>query len=319
MNILDYSIRLGKLLRKTDEGRRLYQMKNNIEEKYHDKENYRQYEQFAEKKTSQFYFYSWDMAYRAFLNVLRDDTIEHRNLFMPTAELVASDEEISLFATTSADFGKIFEKLVANVISGGEFEKDIPSGWKFKVKNAISDVQIAVERTLLAKTIALYYQKNQGQINSVETQKYLSMREERKFLPFSKKALEAMSEAQAVSMKEKILYEKMYLIIEAVKKGIFYGFWGMINEINQEELLNNEELHESTLREVDFSHDNNYSSFFGTGWLYKIQLGKESIFFMAHKKKVHMDSCNQVTTVSGVIYPIDDKRLFEDETEILLT
>lgn len=34
MNVLDYSIRLGKLLRKTREGKNLFQLEASIEEKY---------------------------------------------------------------------------------------------------------------------------------------------------------------------------------------------------------------------------------------------------------------------------------------------
>lgn len=83
MNVLDYSIRLGKLLRKTEEGRELFQLEMGIEEKYKDNEAFGQYEQFAEKKTSQFYFYSWNMAYKTFVNVLTDDSIEHRDFFLP--------------------------------------------------------------------------------------------------------------------------------------------------------------------------------------------------------------------------------------------
>lgn len=242
MNVLDYSIRLGKLLRKTEEGRELFQLEMGIEEKYKDNEAFGQYEQFAEKKTSQFYFYSWNMAYKTFVNVLTDDSIEHRDFFLPTAELISSDDEIKSFALTAVKFGSIFEQLVAVIISGGEYEKVIPESWTYKVKNAISDVQISVERTLLVKTIAVFYKKHQNLLNSSATQKYLLMREKEKLLPFSEKALEIISETEDVSEEEKLLYEKMYLIMEAVKKGIFYGFWGMTNEIQKEELLNADTL-----------------------------------------------------------------------------
>ena len=42
MNVLDYSIRLGKLLRKTEEGRELCQLEMGIEEKYKDNEAFGQ-------------------------------------------------------------------------------------------------------------------------------------------------------------------------------------------------------------------------------------------------------------------------------------
>lgn len=310
-SFVEYVLQLGKLLRKTEEGRELFQLEMGIEEKYKDNEAFGQYEQFAEKKTSQFYFYSWNMAYKTFVNVLTDDSIEHRDFFLPTAELISSDDEIKSFALTAVKFGSIFEQLVAVIISGGEYEKVIPESWTYKVKNAISDVQISVERTLLVKTIAVFYKKHQNLLNSSATQKYLLMREKEKLLPFSEKALEIISETEDVSEEEKLLYEKMYLIMEAVKKGIFYGFWGMTNEIQKEELLNADGLYSSPLHEVTFSHKNNYSSFWGAGWLYKIQLEKEHVYFMAHRKQVHLDPNNQTSTISGIVYPADDRGLFE--------
>lgn len=316
MNVIDYSIKLGKLLRETEEGKKLFQLETNIEEKYKSDNAFQQYEQFVEKKTAQYYFYSWDMAYKTFLNLLTDDSIEHRKIFIPTAELISSDIKIKELALISNSFGDIFEQLVAVSISGGEYEEIIPDSWKYKVRNAISDVQIAVERTLLMKTVAIFYQKHTDLLNNVATQKYLDKREEKKLLPFSEKALIAMSEAKDVSEEEKILYEKMYLIMEAVKKGIFYGFWGMVNEVRGDELLTDADLHGSPLHETTFSYRNNIYSFLGNGWLYKIQLKDEHVFFMAHKKEVHFGKDNAKTTITGIIYPTDDKGLFEKVEEL---
>ena len=313
MNVLDYSIRLGKLLRKTEEGRSLLQLETGIEEKYKNNDAFCQYEQFAERNTSQYYFYSWDMAYKTFINMLTDDSIEHRDFFIPTAELISVDEGIKTLASTAVAFGNMFEKIVAVIISGGEYETIIPESWKYKVKNAISDIQIAVERTLLIRTIAVFYQKHPDLLNNAATQKYLTEREEKKLLPFSQKAFKMMSEAKNVSKEEKVLYEKMFLIMEAVKKGIFYGFWGMVNEISKDELLSDDGLYGSPLQEVIFSHKNNYFSFWGRGWLYKIQLENGYVFFMAHKKQVQFGQDNEKSTISGIVYPADDRGLFEKD------
>lgn len=318
MNVLDYSIRLGKLLRKTEEGKNLFQLEASIEEKYKGNDAFHQYEQFVEKKTSQYYFYSWDMAYKTFLNVLTDDSIEHRKMFIPTAELISSDTKIKELALTAKSFGNIFEQLVAVSISGGEYEEIIPHSWKYKIRNAISDVQIAVERTLLMRAFAIFFQKHSDLLNNVATQKYLTEREEKKLLPFSEKAIIAMSEAKDVSEEEKILYEKMYLIMEVVKKGIFYGFWGMINEVREDELLTDAGLYGSPLHEVTFTYRNNIYSLLGEGWLYKIQLEDEHVFFMAHKKEVRFGKDNEKTTISGIVYPADDRGLFEKAEELKL-
>lgn len=310
MNVLDYSIKLGELLRKTEEGKSLLQLQANIKEKYEGNTDFGQYEQFADGKTSKYYFYSWDIAYKTFTNVLTDDSIEHRDVFVPTAELISADEGIKTFATEAVSFGDIFERIVAVSVSGGQYEKVIPATWKYKVKNAVSDVRIAVERTLLMRTIAAFYQKHQDLLNNAATQKYLIAREEKHLLPFSQKAFEMMSEAKDVSQEEKILYEKMYLVIEAVKKGIFYGFWGRLNEISKDELLTDDELYTSPLQEVMLSCKNNCPS---KGWLYKIQLEDGYVFFMAHKRQVQFSRNDTKSTISGIVYPADDRRLFEKD------
>ncbi len=313
MNVLECSLRLGKLLRKTKEGKNLICLQNSISEKYKENGDYSEYERFVEKNSSRYYFYSWDMSYKTFINVLTDYTIEHRELFIPTAKLISEDKEIADLAKTAIKFGNIFEQLVAIIISGGDFEDVVPTSWKFKIKNAISDVQIAVERTMLIKTIALFYNSNDGLLNSEATKKYLTLRENENLLPFSKKAFEIIEGATDVTNEEKILFEKMYLITEAVKKGIFYGFWDMINEISMDEIILGQELANAPLKEITFSHKNKYSSFLGRGWLYKIQLEEKYIYFMAHKKSVHFGQENNETIVSGIIYPDEDRMLFEKD------
>ncbi len=312
MTVLDCAIRLGGLLRTTEEGLALISLKTKMEEKHNANNDFGEYERFAEKETSKYYFYSWAMAYETFLGVLKNEKMEHREIFLPTANLVSTDVEIKEFSETAVSFGHIFEKLVSVIVSGGKYDSIIPNTWKYKIKTAISDVQVAVSRTLLPRTMAIFYQKNQNLLDNAATQKYLKARDEKELLPFSKEALKMMADASDVSQEEKLLYEKIYLIMEVVKKGVFYGFWEMINEVTEEELIKYDELNSSPLQEVSFIHKNNYSSFFGRGWLYKIQLKDKHIFFMAHQKSVHFGGGNDSSTVSGIVYPLDDRALFEN-------
>ena len=314
MTVLDCSLRLGNLLRKTEEGTRLLKMKSSIEEKYKGNSAYNQYEQFAEKKTSEYYFFAWDVSHQSFMNVLQDEEMEHRAIFLPTAELISSDESIKEMATEAVAFGNVFEKLVSAIISGGKYEDIIPASWKYKIRTAISDIQIAVERTLLPRTIALYYQNNRNLLDNAATQRYLRKREDKTLLPFSQKAIELMAATTDVPEEEKILYEKMHLIMEAVEKGIFYGFWRMVNEIAEDELLECDGLKGSPLKEVSFVHKNNYSSFLGKGWLYKIKLEDKQVFLMAHKKTVHFEEEGK-SIVCGIVYPGTDRGLFEEKPQ----
>lgn len=312
MTVLDYSLKLGNLLRKTEEGTKLLKLKSSIEDKYDGNSAYNEYERFAENKTSEYYFFAWEASYRSFMNVLQDDTMEHRAIFLPTAELVSTDKSIKEMANEAVAFGNIFEKLVAAIISGGKYEEVIPGSWKYKIRVAISDVQIAVERTLLPRTMAMYYHKNRNLLDNSATKRYLTKREDKTLLPFSQKAIELMDATTDVPEDEKLLYEKMYLIMEAVKKGIFYGFWRMVNKINENELLEYDGLKGAPLKEVSFEHLNNYSSFLGRGWLYKIQFKDREVFLMAHKKTVHLGKEDGKSTVYGIVYPANDRGLFED-------
>lgn len=311
MTVLDAAIRLGKLLRKTEEGSLLLSLRSSLEEKYNRNDAFSEYERYAEHKTARYYFFSWESAYQAFLNVLKDEKMEHREFFMPIAKFISSDENIKEFSQSAVSFGHIFEKIVTVIISGGKYDTVIPNTWKYKIRNAIADVQLAVSRTLLQKTMVNYYQKNRNAMNNAATQNYLIERENKKVLPFSEEALKMIEDASDLCQEEKMLYEKMFLIMEAVKKGVFYGFWEMIIEVLEEELIVYDELNSSPLQEVSFEHRNNYSSLLGRGWLYKIHLNGNNVFFMAHKKSVHLGGENSSSVVSGIVYPVDDKALFE--------
>lgn len=313
MNVVDYAIRLGKFLQKTEEGRKLIQFEAQIEEEFKGNDAFREYQRYAKENTSRYYFHAWDMAYRIFEHVLEDDSIEHRNMFIKTAELVSSDKDIKELASMAAAFGNIFEHLYASIVTGGDYEKAIPVTWKYKVKNAVADVQTAVERTLLIRELVLCYQRHPDLINNDSFKNYMDEREKSKILPFSNKAYEVMKEEKGLPNEVKLIFEGLFLISEAVKKGIFYGFWNMVNEIEEDELLDSDTLHGEPLREVTFSHKNNYSSFFGVGWLYGIQLGSEHVYFMAQNKKVEIGQKAERSTVTGIIYPINDRGLFENK------
>lgn len=311
MNVLDYSIKLGKRLAKTEEGQRLIQLEENIESEYKDNLSFRQYMNYAEQESSLLYFYAWDKAYKVFENVLHDDTIEHRALFLPTSHLIISDPHIKVYSQEAVSFGNLFEKIVSVCISDAEINQIIPASWKYKVKNAISNVQIAVERTLLMRSISAYHQKNPNFLDNPTTKKYLQERESKVVPPFSDTALQLMDAAPDVPEAEKILYEKMRLVMEVVKKGIFYGFWGIINEIYENELVEKESLLNAKIGDVEFIHINNLASIENKGWLYKIHLNDKYVYLLAHSKTVRFSQEDQTTTVTGIVYPSDDRGFFQ--------
>lgn len=314
MNVLDYSIRAGKLFRKTEEGRALLEAERIVREKYKsDSLVFSQYYQYVRNKETQFYFFAWEVAFNTFKSILDDEGFEHRQIFLKTAEVLNEDEDVKALIGKANEVGKIFTKLSASCLACGSVEKDVPEKWKFKMKNAISDVQLAVQRTLLAKNITSYYNKNMKILDNVVTKRYLDEREKKQYLPFSSEALNLASKYNDISEEEKMLYEKMFLIREAINKGFFYGFWGNINELKSEDIIDGTEFDQGVLKEIIFSHKNNVFSF-NSSWLYKIWNKEGYFYLLAHRKEVNfIPAEGGKSKVTGIIYPTDDRRLFMEE------
>lgn len=310
MNVLDYAIKVGKLLRKTDEGRALLEIKDRIDEKNRDDNiAFSQYIQLVREKETQFYFYAWDAAYQMFINVLNDEAFEHREAFLKTAELIKNDEEVKEIISKANAEGAIFNTVSSLCLLGGIIDNEVPKGWKYKMKNAISDVQLSVQRTLLVNTLAELYSRNNDMLTNDLIKQYLDEREKTQYLPFSNEAIKCSQKYNSLSSEEFMLYEKMYLIREAINKGIFYGFWGNINEITEKDLLDGTEFDYGALKEISFTHVNNACSF-SKSWLYKIWKSDGYFYFMAHRKQIRFGEKKEESEITGIVYPRDDRRLF---------
>jgi len=316
MNVLDYSIKVGRLLRKTNEGRKFIEIQNRIEEKYSKEVVYSLFTQLVNKQETKFYYAAWAMAYDTYIGIIEDETFENRNMFIRTAELVKKDEDFKKLADASRELENIFQIIASSSLSGQDIDQLLPKEWKFRIRDSISDIQLAVKRTLMGKHFALYNAKNRGFINTDAAKKYLDMREKCHFLPFTKEAISMIHDNKELPEEEKELYEKMYLIREAINKGIYYGFRGKINEINEEEISTElSDIEGKFLQETTIAH-NNIKATVSDGWLYKIYHDNEYFYYMVHSKEVRFENGLGNATIIGVSYPKDDRRIFE--TQILM-
>lgn len=313
MNVIEYALRLGGFLRQTPEGKELLVWNEKLNEKYKDNQDYSEYIRYVEDNTSRYYFYAWDMSYHTYLSVLDDENMEHRDFFLKTAEIVKSDDDIKQYAKCSVKFGNIFEELVQTIIAGDDVKNVMRDNWKYKIKNAIGDVQIGIERTLLIKELVKLGHSQILGNESSPISEYLKEREEKIYLPYSDKAREFMKEHSEISEIQKKIIEDMHLAIEVIKKGIFYGFWKGINIINEGELMEYDCLKNDVLKQVTFKHNAFPSDIINRGWLYKIELENKSVYFLANRKQLHFDPNNQYTEVTGIIYPSQDINFFENK------
>ena len=313
MNVIDYALRLGKFLRKTPEGKALLQKYDMLEERYKDNESWKQFGDFVERKNSRYYFYAWDVAYTSFAGVIDDVEMEHRNLFLKTAEIVTSDDDIKELAAMAVEFGNIFEEIVGLVVTGGNVKNVIRPNWKYKIENSIEDIRIAVQRTMFTQEIAKCAQKHKDEFKSEAASEYCDIREKEAFLAYSDDAREFMQQYPNISDDYKRVIENIYLVKEVVKKGIFYGFWDQLVVINEEDLMDASSLTISELKEVTFTHMDMVSVVINKGWLYRINLESGYIYFLANHKVWHMDHGEQHSEVKGIVYPDQDKDFYLTE------
>ncbi|QFJ55295.1 hypothetical protein [Pseudobutyrivibrio xylanivorans] len=313
MNVLDYSIKVGRLLRKTNEGRNFIEIQNRIEERYGEEVIYSLFTQLVNNQETKFYFAAWAMAYDTYRGILEDETFEDREMFIRTAELVNNDEDFKKLAEASIELENVFQVVSSGALSGQDMDQMLPKEWKFRMRNSISDIQLAVKRTLMGKYFDLYNAKKRGFISTDAAKKYLDMREKCRFLPFTKEAISMIHDNKELPEEEKELYEKMYLIREAINKGIYYGFRGKINEINKEEISTElSDIEGKFLQETTIAH-NNIKATVSDGWLYKIYHDNEYFYYMVHSKEVRFENGLGNATIIGVLYPKDDRRIFETQ------
>lgn len=311
MNVLDYSIKVGRLLRKTNEGRKFIEIQNRIEERYGEDVVYSLFKQLVNNQETKFYFAAWAMAYYTCLGILEDQTLENRQIFIRTAELVKSDVNFKKLAEAAIELENLFQLIASGALSDVEIDKRLPKEWKYRIVDSISDIRLAVKRTLMGKYFALFNAKKRGFINAEAAKRYLDLREKSRILPFTNEAISMIKDNKELPDEEKELYEKMYLIREAINKGLYYGFRGKINEINQDEIITElSNIEDMFLQEITITH-NNVKATFSDGWLYKICHNNEYFYFMAHSKKVHIEGGIGDATIIGVTYPRDDRRIFE--------
>ena len=311
MNVLDYSLSLGNLLRSVSEGKALIELEAKIKGKYDGNRAFVQYQQYVKQHSPQYHFYSWKLANEVFKNVLQDDSIKDRMIFVPTAKIVQSDNEIAELASIATDFGGLFDSILFTVLTGCEYDERIPASWGFKIKNAISNVQIAVQRTLFTKTIAVLYGNQETLIDNKSKQEYIQKRGSKNIQPFSREAYKIMSETTDLLESEKILFEKLFLLIEVVKVGIFNGFWGTVSDIHKDELLSTDEVFNTPLKEVTLSCRSELFDTFDNVWLYRIVLEDKHLFFWATEKQLKILQDIPELTMKGILYSEDDRGLFE--------
>ena len=313
MNIIEYSIRLGKALNKTELGKEIKNIYFSIRDEYNQCEekvlnHYQIYNQCVEHECSKNHFYGWAITYEKMRQYVKNDLDDGDKLILDTAKYVLENDEFKKMSDISKKMGKVVVKLSDAIICSKYDDEDIKDLLKImKVKNAVMDLQMAVERSGLKMFLmknANVFTKNDGYELELRKNNYI---------PYIG---EHIPELCNKGMNETYidLIDRMMFVQYMMLMGIFEGFWNILIELSSDDGVDGDLSQPNGIRRGMFIHKNMGKEIVNKeAWMYKIQNGRESFYFLANKRTIHIEKNEGKSEVYGVAYPKEDIGLFEKE------
>ena len=320
MNILDYSILLGRALNKSNAGKKIKEVYHELSNKYNDeksatKKMYQNYNHCVENECSRNHFYGWNIAYEKFLNYLEKNIQNKDNSFVDTAKLLKENEEFKNMADISKQMGAIVELIFDSVLRAKYDEECILELFKvFKVKNAIKDLQIAIERS----GIKMYMINNASLLADSDSTQYERIARENNYIPYMGRRKPEMFASGlnsfTIDLIDRILFIKYMVLL-----GVFNGFWNITIELSVEDILEEKINSNDVISKGFISHKRIENELINPeAWLYKIIDNADFYYFLANERNLNFGENQGKCDVSGLIYPKEDIGLYEKEvlTEI---
>lgn len=317
MNIIEYAIRLGKNLNKLTLGKDLKSTYYRVGEQYktNDIEQKEQYysvfNQCAQKYCAKNHFFGWFLAY-AMMKRYVESKHEESNGLMLAAQYVIQNEDILQLVQQTQKMGELIVKIADAVINNNYDDEDICKILKnIKVKNALTDLQMAVERSGLK----MFMIKNSEHF-FVEESQYDEYEEELNkinYIPYlgEKRPAIALENVDDVYID---MIDRLSFIKHIILMGIFEGFWDILINLDESDGVEGQISQVSKIKSCSFSHKSIEKELLNReSWMYKIYIGKDYVYVLAKERAIHFDKGNQSTEVLGICYPKEDFGLFEEE------
>ena len=320
MNIIEYSIRLGKSLNKLVIGKDLKSTYHQIQEKHktndiEQKEHYYYsvYNQCAEKECARYHFFGWIIAYDNMKSYMEDKDDESNELILAASEYVMQNQDILQCALEAQKMGQLIVKISDAVVTGNYNDENICNILKnIKVKNAITDLQMAVERSGLKMFII----KNSKHLFAANSQydEYQEELRKQNYIPYfgEKRPTIALENVDDVYID---MIDRMSFVQHIILMGIFEGFWNILINIDEGEGVEGQITQVSKITSCSFSHKSTEKELLNKeSWMYKIYIGGDYVYVLAKERTIRFDKGNQSTDVHGICYPKEDFGLFEEES-----
>lgn len=270
--------------------------------------HYQIYNQCVEHECSRNHFYGWSITYEKMKQYVKNDLDNGDKLILDTAKYVLENDEFKKMSDISEKMGKIAVKLSDAIICSKYDDDDVKDLLKImKVKNAVMDLQMAVERSGLK----VFLLKN-AQFLSMNDEYELELRKSN-YVPYIG---EHKPELCNKGMNDIFidLVDRMMFVQYMMLMGIFEGFWDILIELSKEDGVEGNLSQPNGIRRGSFIHKNIGKEIVNKeAWMYKIHDDKDSFYFLANKRTIHIEKNKGKSEVYGVAYPKEDIGLFEKE------
>ncbi len=316
MNIIEYSIRLGKALNKTELGKEVKNSYLSLRDECNKRgekvvNHYHIYNQSVEHECSRNHFYGWAITYEKMKQYVKTDLNDGDKIIMDTAKYVLENDEFKKISDISVKMGKMAVKLSDAIICSKYDDEEIKELFKIlKIKNAVMNLQMAVERSglkiFLIKS-ANFITENDEYEMELRKNNYIPYFDEHKPDLFNKGLNDITID----------LVDRMMFVQHMMLMGIFEGFWNILIELSTEDGVEGNLSQPSGIRRGSFIHKNIGKEIVNQeAWMYKIYGATNIFYFLANKRTMHIDKNGSKSEVYGVAYPKEDIGLFERETVI---
>ena len=270
--------------------------------------HYQIYNQCVEHECSRNHFYGWSITYEKMKQYVKNDLDNGDKLILDTAKYVLENDEFKKMSDISEKMGKIAVKLSDAIICSKYDDDDVKDLLKImKVKNAVMDLQMAVERSGLK----VFLLKN-AQFLSMNDEYELELRKSN-YVPYIG---EHKPELCNKGMNDIFidLVDRMMFVQYMMLMGIFEGFWDILIELSKEDGVEGNLSQPNGIRRGSFIHKNIGKEIVNKeAWMYKIHDDKDSFYFLANKRIIHIEKNEGKSEVYGIAYPKEDIGLFEKE------
>lgn len=318
MNIIEYSIRLGKSLNKLELGKDLKSTYHRVGERYksndiEQKEHYYSiYNQCAEKECARYHFFGWFVAYDKMKNYVENKDEESEKLILAASQYVIQNEDILQFALEAQKMGQLIVKIADAVIKSNYDDEDICKILKnIKVKNAVTDLQMAVERSGLKMFII----KNSKHLPDAKSQydEYEEELRKKNYIPYIGEERPAIALENVDDIYIDMI-DRLSFIKHIILMGIFEGFWNILINLDESEGVEGQICQVSKIKSCYFSHKGTEKELQNReSWMYKIYIGEDYVYVLAKERTIRFDKEDLSTEVIGICYPKEDFGLFEEE------